>query len=293
LQHLATIDESYPALFASLPSNKTAQIKVNNEREESLVNVRVSHLKTAKGNIKVATLHNIGSELETREIDSWVKLIRVMTHEIMNSVAPISSLSEALLYEWQKADIDTPLRNGTIEACQTIHGTAMGLLHFVESYRKFTGVPKPKLEALDVRPMIEDAVTLETADAHQIGVAIRTQLSAKPLIVQADKAQIMRVLLNLLKNAVEAFPSEARKPEITVYALQRSMNVVIEVCDNGRPIPADAVSDIFVPFFTTKEGGSGIGLSVSRYIMRLHGGNLHYHLVNGQTAFSVEFPIHA
>ncbi|MDR0814477.1 MAG: GHKL domain-containing protein [Bacteroidales bacterium] len=304
LNQLQHIHETFTALFANLPAGSSIQIQIANEREEKQVNVHVSEIRTAGAIHKIVTLHNIGSEMESKEMESWIRLIRVMTHEIMNSIAPISSLSETMLSLYmQEADCDEDLlRDNTTEAFQTIHATAKGLLHFVDSYRKFTGIPKPQMSRIELLPLIDEAISLESAEIEHSNISIKILDTTQNVVatkttspqdgevtINADKSQVMQVLVNLLKNAIEAVTPDIQQAEIRITVKQRKNAVCIEVADNGLPIPPEVLPNIFIPFFTTKEAGSGIGLSISRYIMRLHGGNLRHHTENGWTVFSMEF----
>ncbi|MDD3077995.1 MAG: ATP-binding protein [Paludibacter sp.] len=291
LNQLSVINESFPLLFKGIMPEDNLQISIPNEKEEIQISLRMSEINLKEGKVKIITLNNIGSELETKEIESWVRLIRVMTHEIMNSIAPITSLSETLLSFYKKTDMDRDeaisLRNNTIEAFETIHSTARGLLSFVESYRKFTSVPKPKIEPLLIRPLIDKVIHLESQVIEQNQVNVQIQAVDNTTTIQADEKLIFQVLINIIKNALEAIPLHDGNLIIR-YGKQMPDKVFIEVCNNGQPIPADVLPNIFIPFFTTKENGSGIGLSVSRYIMRLHGGKLiHTTSPEGWTIFKM------
>lgn len=292
LNQLSGVNETFPRLFKEMKAGDNPQITIPNEREEMQVSLRMSEIKLKEHKIKVITLNNIGSELETKEMESWVRLIRVMTHEIMNSIAPITSLSETLLTLHHQPQEDSEsadsLRNNTIEAFETIHSTARGLLSFVESYRKFTAVPKPEVHAFAIRHLLEKAVRLEEPVMAQRNISLKIEPVNEDATMAADEKLIFQVLVNLIKNAVEAITEEGGRLLLR-YGYQPSGRSYIEVCNNGNPIPSDVLPHIFIPFFTTKENGNGIGLSVSRYIMRLHGGKLlHSTSSEGMTVFTVE-----
>ncbi|SBV90859.1 ATP-binding protein [uncultured Dysgonomonas sp.] len=288
LNQLRVIDDSLPATFINLEINDNKYLKIANEREETQISLRVSKITLKRGTMKIFTLNSIGNELEAKEMESWVRLIRVMTHEIMNSIAPITSLTDTLLFSY-KLSQDVPsdnLRQNTVDALETISSTAKGLMVFVESYRKFTGVPKPQLEEFDLIPLIEKVVSLESALMQEKGISLELQCAQSSLVVNADESQITQVLVNLVKNAVEALDiNESIK--IKIGHTDNKTN--IDVCNNGKPIPQEVIPNIFIPFFTTKNTGTGIGLSISRYIMRLHGGNLKHHTKEGWTVFSMIF----
>lgn len=289
VNQLGSIDKSFPNLFRSLEPSDTKTIKIANEREEVQLSLRASEIVLQGKRLKIITLNNIGSELDYKEMDSWIRLIRVMTHEIMNSIAPVTSLTDMLLSAFHQggAEKDDSLMENTVEALQTINTTAKGLIDFVNSYRRFTGIPKPQLNAVSLQSLIERAVTLEAAHFEQKGVEISLHLASEPVIRQLDESQIMQVLLNLLKNAVEAF--RQGQGRIRIELSSEGDKVHLDVCNDGSPIPEEILPNIFVPFFTTKESGSGIGLSVSRYIMRLHGGTLTHLTKEGWTIFRMVF----
>jgi nitrogen fixation/metabolism regulation signal transduction histidine kinase len=291
LNQLSGVNETFPSLFKEMKTGDNLQIVIPNEREEMQVSLRMSEIKLKEHTLKIITLNNIGSELETKEMESWVRLIRVMTHEIMNSIAPITSLSETLLTlhrrpqgEGESAD---SLRNNSIEAFDTIHSTARGLLSFVESYRKFTAVPKPEIRPFSIKYLLDKAVKLEEPAMIQRHISLKVEPADEATTMNADENLIFQVLVNLIKNAVEAIPETGGELRLR-YGYQPSGRSYIEVCNSGKPIPADVLPHIFIPFFTTKESGNGIGLSVSRYIMRLHGGKLlHSTSADGMTVLTV------
>jgi len=291
LNQLKVIDESFPSIFLHLETNDNKYLKIANEREETLISLRVSKITLKRGTMKIFTLNSIGNELEAKEMESWVRLIRVMTHEIMNSIAPITSLTDTLLFSYKISrdnQSDDNLRQNTVEALETISSTAKGLMVFVESYRKFTGVPKPQLIEFDLIPLVEKVVSLESAMVQEKGILLELQYTAPSLIVNADESQITQVLVNLVKNAVEALkPDEKGSVKIKISHTDNKTN--IDVCNNGELIPQEVIPNIFIPFFTTKNSGTGIGLSISRYIMRLHGGNLKHYVKDGWTVFSMTF----
>jgi nitrogen fixation/metabolism regulation signal transduction histidine kinase len=300
VRQLAMVDESVLHTFRALTAGQKTTVRIADEREERLVNLGMSKIRVKRGELRVVSMHNIAGELEEREMESWIKLIRVMTHEIMNSIAPITSLSETMLEAWSAApsvargDVSTPdkLRQNTVESFETITSTARGLLSFVESYRRFTGIPKPELREVALAPLVEKMINLSLPTLRGREIEIATRFDDRSLTVMADEGQISQVLGNLLKNAVEAIPDGQSGGRIEVRVSKNDDGEVrLDVVNNGTPIPAEVLPHIFVPFFTTKSTGTGIGLSVSRYIMRLHGGNLKHHAEGGLTSFSMVFPV--
>ena len=226
--------------------------------------------------------------LERNEMEAWQKLIRVLTHEIMNAVTPITSLSDTLLGLTEAQVSKEDIRNGL----QTISRTGKGLLSFVESYRKFTRIPTPEPSLFYVKSFIERMVELARHQHPDVRVTFHTDIAPSDLILYADENLVSQVVINLLKNAIQAIESDKntdKEGHINIRAYcNEAEAILIEISNNGPAIPNDIAEHIFIPFFTTKEGGSGIGLSISRQIMRLSGGNLSL-LPGKETTFILKF----
>ena len=226
--------------------------------------------------------------LERNEMEAWQKLIRVLTHEIMNAVTPITSLSDTLLGLTEAQVSKEEIRNGL----QTISSTGKGLLSFVESYRKFTRIPTPEPSLFYVKSFIERMVELARHQYPDVRVTFHTDIAPSDLILYADENLVSQVVINLLKNAIQAIESDKntdKEGHINIRAYcNEAEAILIEISNNGPAIPNDIAEHIFIPFFTTKEGGSGIGLSISRQIMRLSGGNLSL-LPGKETTFILKF----
>ena len=229
--------------------------------------------------VRIIALSDVSHELSNQEVDSWIKLIRVLTHEIMNTITPVTSLSETLL---TRVTEDKDLKQGL----ETIHKTGTELLAFVNNYRRFTHVPQPQPALFYVEPFLERMAMLCNRE-------VEISVSPKDLLVYADESLLSHVVTNLLKNAVEAFKE---KEKLSFIRLQAYANVqesiIIDVSNNAGLIPEDVASHIFIPFFTTKPEGSGIGLSLSRQIMRVSGGSLSLHQdkAQGITTFRIIIP---
>lgn len=293
VNQLRTIDAKLPGIFKNLTPQNKAQVKISNEREEKEISLSMSRIVLSRDKVKVVTLNSIDNELNAREMESWIKLIRVMTHEIMNSIAPITSLSDTMLFAYRENGDDgeqTELTKNSVDAFETINSTTKGLLSFVDSYRRFTGIPQPTLKEFRVVPLIEKIINLEEPNLVKCNIALDVSIDGDDLKLSADEAQITQVLLNVIKNAIEALALPTlHDKKIRIKLSETDGNIQIDICNNGDPIAEDVAQNIFVPFFTTKESGTGIGLSISRYIMRLHGGNLKYHVSDGWTIFSLVF----
>ena len=290
LNQLQSISPDLPLLFKNIEPNKEPkQITVHTERGDFQLSLRANRLSMQHGDIKIILLNNINTELDRKEMESWIKLIRVMTHEIMNSIAPITSLTDTLLFNLKADKSLIPEKEVLAEGLETIHTTAKELLQFVQSYRQFTRIPTPQPIVFDATELIAKAIHLSKENTLAKAVEFSFD-EGQTHMIQADRAHFMQVVLNLLKNAIEAV---CHKPEGKVeieFENSDSDYDIIHIKNNGRMIPPEVASQIFVPFFTTKEQGSGIGLSISRYIMRMHGGTISLRTTDEETQFSLNFP---
>ena len=245
--------------------------------------------------VRIIALSDVSHELSNQEVDSWIKLIRVLTHEIMNTITPVTSLSETLLKELNSEELYTAKSSSAEQAklkqgLETIYKTGTELLAFVNNYRRFTHVPQPHPVLFYVEPFLERMAMLCN---HEVEI----EVTPKDLLAYADESLISHVVTNLLKNAVEAFnglqSEPTTKPFIRLHAYTNEQEaVIIDVSNNAGLIPDDIASHIFIPFFTTKPEGSGIGLSISRQIMRVSGGSLSLHQdkAQGITTFRIVIP---
>ena len=258
------------------------QVTFHNERGTVNLSIRVSEINVRKEHLRILALNDINTELDEKEIDSWIRLTRVLTHEIMNSVTPITSLCDTLLSMSESKDEEIS------HGLQTISATGKGLLSFVESYRQFTRIPTPEPSLFYVKAFIERMVELARHQNPCDNIIFHTEISPEDLILYADENLISQVVINLLKNAIQAIGSQPDgKIEIQAYC-NDTEEILIEIKNNGPEIPLEIAEHIFIPFFTTKEGGSGIGLSISRQIMRLSGGSLTL-LPDKETRFILKF----
>lgn len=271
---LARLDERFPSLMREIADGESRQQVCNSEEGgAATLAVRASSIVRRGERLKILVLTDIENELSDREIESWIRLIRVLTHEIMNSINPITSISDSLVERVGDED-DKQIRQGL----ETISRTAKGLISFVESYRKFTRLPAPEPTLFYVREFMENLRSLALATVPEGARPVEIRLSVEPddLILYADRGLVTQVALNLLKNAIEA-TADTPHPQIDFSAtIDSREQVSLTVANNGPAIPPEVADHIFVPFFTTKTGGSGVGLSLSRQIMRSHGGTLKY-----------------
>lgn len=242
--------------------------------------------------VRLLTLQNIHPELQRKEVDAWRNLTRVLRHEIMNSITPIVSLVETAQDIVQHDLPKNPATADLSEALDVVAARSRGLVNFVEAYRTYTSVPAPKLEDIAVRQLLDRVVQLASAEQKDAGIKIEAFVQPDNLRLHADPAQLEMVLLNLVKNAREALSgSGAKEQRITLRAgADAKGRAFVEVEDNGPGIPPELLEEVFIPFFTTKPTGTGVGLSISRQIMQLHGGDIRVSSVPGGGArFVLEF----
>lgn len=287
LQHISHInllkqknEELYTQMNLVKPGQKKI-VKLLLGTDLRLLSLKVSALKFGDKRYRLYSLHDIKAELEEKELDSWQKLIRVMTHEIMNSIGPITSLSNILNGIYVKdgkplpvSDITEKQIQNTIHGLEVIEQTGRGLMHFVEDYRKLTKIPKPVFKAIQVDGWIHSIEVLlrPRLEEEQIEFKISPKEIHKELI--GDEKLLSQVLINLLNNSMDALRNITIK-KITIHISEsNSGKLKISVSDNGAGIAPEEIDKIFIPFYTTKENGSGIGLSLSRQIMRLHKGSI-------------------
>jgi two-component system, NtrC family, nitrogen regulation sensor histidine kinase NtrY len=300
LTHINQLERINPNLFQAIrnitPSEQKL-VSVTTEQGIIQLSLKSTSFKAKDNELILLSIQDIRNELDEKELDSWMKLIRVLMHEIMNSIAPITSLSESLrkFYtaegsEVSPAEIDQKIISMTVRGLNVIHEQGNGLMHFVESYRKLTGLTKPVKNSFRVNDLMNRVKTLYQSLENSDTVMLRVAIDPPGMELTADENLISQVLLNLLKNALQAI---SRKPDGMIRLTARNIKnnrPEIIVTDNGPGIPAEIIEQIFVPFFTTRENGSGIGLSLSRQIMRLHGGSLRVRSVpNKETQFYLEF----
>ena len=233
-----------------------------NETGEVSLSLSCADMQQDGKQLRVVTLGDINSELSDKEIESWTKLTRILTHEIMNSLAPVTSISNTLLA--------SPTDTKSIQSgLQTIHLTSERLMSFVDSFRQVTRIPQPQRSPIYLHELIENAKRLIEID----NVAFDVDIQPADTMVYVDRELMTQVLVNLLKNAREAIGEQEGHIWITAH-IDSAERIIIDVCNDCGPIPNEIAENIFTPFFTTKQDGSGIGLAVSRQIVRLHGGTL-------------------
>ena len=267
MTHIRQTETSMPEACRALQEIRTGQrlhVKEMTEAGEVNLSLTCAEIMLDQKRLRVIAVSDIDDYLAQTQIESWSKLTRILTHEIMNSLAPITSLSDTLLH------LGRPLDTDVAQGLETISATSRRLTAFVETFRRFTRIPEPQKAPVEVRGLLERAAALVATP--QIGITVDVQPAE--MLVYADEGLVSQVVVNLLKNAREAVAAQP-DARIDVRArIDEGENIRIDVTDNGKAIPAAVTENIFTPFFTTKADGSGIGLSVSRRIMQLHNGSL-------------------
>lgn len=267
MTHIRQTETSMPEACRALQEIRTGQrlhVKEMTEAGEVNLSLTCAEIMLDQKRLRVIAVSDIDDYLAQTQIESWSKLTRILTHEIMNSLAPITSLSDTLLH------LGRPLDADVAQGLETISATSRRLTAFVETFRRFTRIPEPQKTPVEVRGLLERAAALVATP--QVGITVDVQPAE--MLVYADEGLVSQVVVNLLKNAREAVAAQP-DARIDVRArIDEGENIRIDVTDNGKAIPAAVTENIFTPFFTTKADGSGIGLSVSRRIMQLHNGSL-------------------
>lgn len=293
LRTIGELQPTHPQLYALLTATQTTPaptgpasqlVGVQSATLDSTLSVRCTTVRLRGRLITLVSLQNIRTELQQKELDAWQNLTKVLRHEIMNSVTPLVSLAGTM-----RQIVDHELTNGHAppdsvddlrEALSTIENRGRGIMQFVDAYRHFTSIPAPQFADVAVADLLRHVAQLVQPDLQHHHIALELP-DNPPLTVRADAGQLEMVLLNLIKNAVESL-DRTPLPRIRLDALSEGTRVLIRVSDNGPGIGPDALEQIFIPFYTTKKTGSGIGLSLSRQIMQLHGGQLTVESTPGQ-----------
>ncbi len=257
----------------------------------------LEHLSLLGQRYHLISFSDLLNEIEQKEIEAWHKLIRILAHEVMNSVTPISSLSDTVYKMLSNAE-GKPIAPGEFtadriedirEAMGTIVRRSRGMLSFVEEYRKLTKLPAPNLEVVSLAELLEDVIKLMKPQMAHATVQIKMELEQPKLAVKADRKMIEQVLINLISNSIYALEGK-HDGLITLAANRNDEHTLLRVTDNGKGIPEELVNQIFIPFFSTRKNGSGIGLTLSKNIMKLHNGSITVQSREGEgTSFLLSF----
>ena len=281
LKNIHELKEINPKLYQALDEVKPGKGVLYKGANELYLTIQATELRIRGNDVKLLTLQNIQPELQKQELEAWQNLTRVLRHEIMNSITPISSLTstlkDILQYDLiQKEDHYELKQEGAEdlkEGLNTIENRSKGLIKFIDAYREYTSLPNPKIKTVKLKDLIEKVYMLMREEMKKNNIMFHHECSSDYLTIKADEEMIEQVMINLLKNAAESIvPS--KDPRIELIGRYDGSHIKIEVIDNGPGIIPEAIDRIFVPFYTTKKSGSGIGLSLSRQIMQLHHGTL-------------------
>lgn len=288
INSLNEVSETLVDRLFSLRSGEKTLVKIGNQDMELAIHSVEFRLRDQK--FTLVSLQNISSELQEKEMESWQKLIRVLTHEIMNSMTPITSMA-ATIIDLLDSENESPTHIEDIrQALRTIHKRSQGLTHFVNAYRDLTLIPTPTLKIFSISELFTRITTLMENKIESGNISFVTQVEPESLELTADIDLVEQVLINLILNATEGVKGKS-DPRIEMIAgLNPNGKVTIQVKDNGKGIVEEALNKIFVPFFTTRKKGSGIGLNISRQILHLHRGTLKASSIpEKETTFTLEF----
>ena len=264
LRQLERYGNDVADLFRLIQAKERRQLHLQTDKEEVDLSIACVRTELDRKAVRILIMNDIHNELDEKELDSWIKLTRVLTHEIMNSMAPISSISDTFM---QREDVkDSEIYDGI----RAIHETSTGLISFVDSYRKFSALQQPQPEPFFIQEIMKQVSSLNLVPEH---INLNIQVEPNDLMLYADSNLIRQLLINLLKNAVQAIGNHQGRILVHAYA-DKNEHVFINISNNGPAISSELARQIFVPFFTTKQDGSGIGLSLARQIMKLSGGTI-------------------
>jgi len=300
LKHYTDIEDANPLIAneirALLPKGeKLVEVAVNDYKQQMLISV--STIIALKKKFVIISFQDIGKEMDNKEVNSWIKLIRVIRHEIMNSVTPISSMSETAAMIVENSDggtkLATELNNEDVadlhSSIRTILQRTEGLHRFVDKYWDISRIPRMKIGEFKVSELVDPVFKFMQSNACQQSIEMIVEYNDADRVISADKTLIEQVIINLIKNSIEAL-SGSSGGKIVIKEYYQDGKSIIEVKDNGPGISPEQIDEVFVPFYTTKENGSGIGLSLSKQIMNLHGGSLSVCSTPGiETSFKMVF----
>ncbi len=281
LKNLFALDYIHSNLsifFKKLQPGQQQLLELNIATETLQLAARVTKYKIAGEELNLISLQNIKPELDLKETETWQKMIRILTHEIMNSVSPITSLANSLSDLIKKDNVPKEkMKNKLDKGLSTIKNRGEGMMDFVRKYRNLAILPLPQITEISVRELMNELTILFEESFDQMDISLKINIEPENLILKADREQIEQVLINLIKNSIWAV-GKAREKKIYIKAFQTINNrIQIEVRDTGVGFEDELLDKIFLPFFTTRPEGSGIGLSLVRQIMIMHGGSITAH----------------
>lgn len=294
LKELQAVNLKLYETLMDVEPGKSSLYKSGNEFQ---LTIQATELRIRGNTVKLVTLQNIQNELQKQELEAWQNLTRVLRHEIMNSITPISSLTstmreileEDLVKKEKHYELKSEAADDLREGLGTIENRSKGLIQFIDAYREYTSLPQPKLKSVKLKDLLEHVANLMKPEIKKSAIEFTLSCESEYLSVDIDEEMISQVLINLLKNAIEAL-YQTENPRVELRGSYVGNAVLVEVIDNGPGIIPEAIQRIFVPFFTTKKTGSGIGLALSRQIMQMHNGSLGVESDLGvKTVFTLRF----
>jgi two-component system nitrogen regulation sensor histidine kinase NtrY len=298
IKNLSDIKRSQPTIYEKLIALKPGKSELINVNNDIKLALNSTILRLGTKDWKIVTLHNIYSELQQNELHAWQNLTKVLRHEIMNSITPIASLVNSM-NDILKEDLTklSDCYNMPLEAhddlqlgLKTIENRSRGLINFINAYRDYTNIPAPKFDHVSAKQLILYVQRLLQEDLNHYKIELKLKLPENDITLWADEEQLQLIFINLLKNAMEALLA-TENPVISINLISTQHFYYINIEDNGEGIVPEALDRIFIPFFTTKKQGSGIGLALSRQIMQLHKGKLSVSSTPGvNTIFTLQFP---
>lgn len=297
INDLNRLQNGFASFVISLKPQQPQLYKLNLGNKLVHLSIKTSKIKIGDTNITIVSFQDIKNELDDNELDSYHKLIRVLTHEIMNSITPINTLTKTIkrFFKNDKGlrkleEIDPETIEETVTGLDLIEERGQGLKSFVNKYRNFTKLPQPNFKKVSLDTMLSNMVKLFKEDLEENKIALTVNVAPSDLSIYADEKLLMQVLINLVKNAIAAIPDDSEGEINLVARKTEALQTVIEISDNGTGISKENINNIFTPFFTTKEHGSGIGLSLAKQIMRVHKGHITVQSEPGKgTSFKLEF----
>lgn len=296
IRQLERVEKGLSSEFKELSQERYKLVQITNERGSMQLSLRATALAINNKNVTLISIQDIRNELDEKETESWIRLIRVMTHEIMNSIAPITSLAETVSGYFADGigikkcnDLDEKIISNTVTGLKVIRERGSGLVKFVESYRQLTHLHDPIRKNVDLQLFLEKVKLLLSSELNFNKTNLSINFQNQGMVVFVDENLFSQVIINLVRNSYEALQGQENGMiQINAYK-SGSSQTVIEVIDNGPGISTELLDQIFVPFFTTRESGSGIGLSLSRQILSKHNGTISVKSQPGYTCFELVF----
>lgn len=293
---LTFLNKSFAEFLRHIQPGQSEIIEIRNKSTNQKLSINCGLLNLRNTQIKLISFHDIDKHLYINEIESWNKLIRILNHEIMNSITPITSLTKTIKkYFSDGKSIIKPEKiqpatiNRTVEGLNIIEERGIGLLNFVSNYRKLSSLPKPQKTSINLCVFFAHIKELFLEEFTAVNVELKTEINPNDLCLIADKDQITQVLINLMKNSLNALKG-IENGKMALKAIEKDGKIQLSIADNGKGIQPDILEDIFIPFYTTNETGSGIGLSLSKQIMQMHNGTISVSSIpNISTEFCLEF----